>query len=69
MKIENNPSLDKNKFGLVVNNDPSSYKKYMEEKTSRKKINTLERSLHSLENDINNIKDMLEQLLSNKKES
>jgi hypothetical protein len=57
MKIESNPNLDKNKFGLIVNSNKNDYNKYMEDKKIRIRMN-------KLESDINSIKDMLTQLLN-----
>jgi hypothetical protein len=57
MKIESNPNLDKNKFGLIVNSNKNDYNKYMEDKKIRIRMNKLEL-------DINSIKDMLTQLLN-----
>jgi hypothetical protein len=57
MKIESNPNLDKNKFGLIVNSNRNDYNKYMEDKKIRIRMNKLEL-------DINSIKDMLTQLLN-----
>ena len=57
MKIESNPNLDKNKFGLIVNSNRNDYNKYMEDKKIRIRMN-------KLESDINSIKDMLTQLLN-----
>jgi hypothetical protein len=57
MKIESNPNLDKNKFGLIVNSNKNDYNKYIEDKKIRIRMNKLEL-------DINSIKDMLTQLLN-----
>jgi hypothetical protein len=57
MKVNSNPNLDKNKFGLIVNSNRSDYNKYMEDKKIRVRMD-------KLESDINSIKDMLVQLLN-----
>jgi hypothetical protein len=57
MKVESNPNLNKNKFGLIVNSNKSDYNKYMEDKKIRVRMD-------KLESDINSIKDMLVQLLN-----
>jgi hypothetical protein len=57
MKVESNPNLDKNKFGLIVNSNKNDYNKYMEDKKIRIRMN-------KLESDINSIKNMLTQLLT-----
>jgi|LWDU01.1.fsa_nt_gi hypothetical protein len=57
MKVNSNPNLDKNKFGLIVNSNRNDYNKYMEDKKIRVRMD-------KLESDINSIKDMLVQLLN-----
>jgi len=57
MKVESNPNLNKNKFGLIVNSNKNDYNKYMEDKKIRVRMD-------KLESDINSIKDMLVQLLN-----
>ena len=57
MKVDSNPNLNKNKFGLIVNSNKSDYSKYIEDKKIRVRMD-------KLESDINSIKNMLVQLLN-----